>query len=89
MCYEWKYEWYCVWERSQFYVLNDIMNDIVNNKKGYYIVNDSFAHKSDGLLIIYWCATLVLSNWANQTNLKKESIMTPKLYANKWIEYIF
>ena len=34
-------------KRSQFCV----MNDIVNDRKGHSIVNDSFAHKSDGLLV--------------------------------------
>ena len=28
------------------------MNDIVNDKKGYSIVSNSFAHKPDGLLFI-------------------------------------
>ena len=27
------------------------MNDIVNDKKDHNIVNDSFAHKLDGLLV--------------------------------------
>ena len=31
--------------------MNDIMSDFVNNKKGHNIVNDSFAHKPDGLLV--------------------------------------
>ena len=30
-----------------------IMKDIVNDKKGQNIVNDSFAHKPDDLLVIY------------------------------------
>ena len=29
------------------------MNDVVNDKKGHNIVNDSFAHKSDGLLVTW------------------------------------
>ena len=29
------------------------MNDIVNDKKGQNIVNESFAHKPDGLLVEY------------------------------------
>ena len=33
-------------------VINDIMNDIVNDQKGHNIVNDSFVHKPDGLLVI-------------------------------------
>ena len=36
---------------SQFSVMNDTMNHIVNDKKGHNIVNDSFAHKPDGLLV--------------------------------------
>ena len=40
---------------SQFCIMNDIMNNIVNDKKGHNIVNDkifsSFAHKPDGLLV--------------------------------------
>ena len=28
------------------------MNDIVENKKGHNIVNHSFAHKPDGLLVV-------------------------------------
>ena len=31
--------------------MNDIINDIVNNRKGHNIVNDSFAHKPVGLLM--------------------------------------
>ena len=27
------------------------MNDIVNDRKGHNIVNDSFAHKPDGFLV--------------------------------------
>ena len=38
-------------KKSQFSIKNDIMNDIVNDKKGQNIVNDSFAHKPDGLLV--------------------------------------
>ena len=34
--------------RSQF----SVMNDIVNDQKGHNIVNDSFAHKPDNLLVI-------------------------------------
>ena len=30
-----------------------IMNDIVNDKKSHNIVNDSFAHKPDSLLVHY------------------------------------
>ena len=30
-----------------------IMNDIVNDKKGHSIVNDSFAYKPDDLLVLY------------------------------------
>ena len=29
-----------------------IMNNIINDKKGHNIVNNSFAHKPDGLLVI-------------------------------------
>ena len=36
-------------KRSQFSVLNDV----VNGKKGHNIVNDSFAHKPDGLHITF------------------------------------
>ena len=35
-------------KKSQF----SIKNDIVNDNKGHNIVNDSFAHKPDGLLIV-------------------------------------
>ena len=38
-------------KRSQFSVMNDIINHHVNDKKGRNIVNDSFAPKSDGLLV--------------------------------------
>ena len=31
--------------------MDDIMSDIVNDKKGHNIVNDSFVHKPDGLLV--------------------------------------
>ena len=36
-------------KRSEF----SVMNDIVNDKKGHNIVNDSFVHKPDGLLFNY------------------------------------
>ena len=36
--------------------MNGIMNDIVNDKKGHNIVNNSFAHKPDGLLVLL-CVT--------------------------------
>ena len=40
---------------SQFCILNNIINDVVNNKKGHNIVNDkifsSFALKPDSTLI--------------------------------------
>ena len=39
-------------KKSQFSIKNDIVNDIVNDNKGHNIVNDSFAHKPDGLLIV-------------------------------------
>ena len=32
--------------------MNNIMNDTVNDRKGHNIVNDSFAHEPDGLLVI-------------------------------------
>ena len=35
-------------KRSQF----SVMNNIVNGKKGHNIVNDSSAHKPDGLLVV-------------------------------------
>ena len=38
-------------KRSQFSVMNDIINHPVNDKKGHNIVNDSFANKPDGLLV--------------------------------------
>ena len=38
---------------SQFSNNNVIVNDIVNDKKSHNIVNDSIAHKSDGLLVAY------------------------------------
>ena len=31
--------------------IRNIMNNIVSDKKGYIIVNDSFARKPDGLLV--------------------------------------
>ena len=34
-------------KRSEF----SVMNDIVNDEKGHNIVNDSFVHKPDGLLL--------------------------------------
>ena len=37
---------------SQFSIMNGIMND----KKGHNIVNNSFAHKPDGLLVLL-CVT--------------------------------
>ena len=39
-------------KKSQFSIKNDIVNDIVNDNKGYNIVNDSFAHKPESLLIV-------------------------------------
>ena len=30
------------------------MNNIVTDRKGHNIVNDSFAHKPDGLLVIHY-----------------------------------
>ena len=38
-------------KRSQFCVMNDIRNNIVNDKKGRNVVNDSFVQKPDGLLV--------------------------------------
>ena len=38
-------------KRSQFSNMDDITKDIVSDKKGHNIVNDSFAHKPDGLLV--------------------------------------
>ena len=35
-------------KRSQFSVVDAVVND----KKGHNIVNDSFAHKPDGLLVV-------------------------------------
>ena len=32
--------------------MNNNMNDTVNDKKGHNILNNSFAHKPDGLLVI-------------------------------------
>ena len=37
--------------RSQFSVMNDIMNSTVNDKRGHNIVNYNFSHKPDGLLV--------------------------------------
>ena len=34
--------------------MNDIMNDIVSDKKGHNIVNDSFAHKPDSIIMIFF-----------------------------------
>ena len=39
------------WQKARFSVINDIMNDIVNDQKGHNIVNDTFVHKPDGLLV--------------------------------------
>ena len=39
-------------KKSQFRIKNGIVNDIVNDNKGHNIVNDSFAHKPDRLLIV-------------------------------------
>ena len=39
-------------KRSQFTVMNNIMNDIVNDKKSHNIVNNRFAHEPDSLLVI-------------------------------------
>ena len=39
-------------KRSQFSVINDIMNAIVNDKKGHNSVKDSFAYKSHGILVV-------------------------------------
>ena len=48
------YELHCEQQRSQF----TVMNDIVNDKNVQDIVNDSLAHKPDGLLV-----------WINNSNL--------------------
>ena len=42
--------------------MNNNMNDIVNDKKDHNIVNDSFAHKPDGLLVII-CQLPVHNLW--------------------------
>ena len=42
------FQWIMNDKMSQF----SIMNNIVNDKKGHNIVNDSFAHKPDGLLVV-------------------------------------
>ena len=39
-------------KRSQFTVMSNIMNDIVNDKKSHNIVNNRFAHEPDSLLVI-------------------------------------
>ena len=36
------------------------MNHIVNDKKGHNIVNDSFSHKSDGLLVILGVGSVLI-----------------------------
>ena len=36
-------------------IVNDFMNDIVNNKKCHNIVNDSYDHEPDGLLVYVFC----------------------------------
>ena len=36
------------------------MNDIVNDKKGHNIVNDSFTHEPDGLLVINCCRIRII-----------------------------
>ena len=36
---------------SQFSIMNDITKDIASDKKGHNILNDSFAHKPDSLLV--------------------------------------
>ena len=38
-------------KRSQFSFMNNIMNDIVNDKKGHNIVNGSYAHEPVSLLV--------------------------------------
>ena len=40
------------WKTAQDYIMNDIMNDIVHDKKGHNIVNGSFADKLEGSLLI-------------------------------------
>ena len=34
-------------------IMNNTMNDIVNDKKGQNIVNDSFAHEPDRLFVLF------------------------------------
>ena len=55
-------------KRSQF----SMMNEIVNNKKGHNIVNDSFAHRPGGLL--FSRAVALLSNWKYFGGLKSHEI---------------
>ena len=43
-------------QRPQF----SFMNDIVNDKKGHSIVNDSFAHKPDGLLVLSYVVDFMI-----------------------------
>ena len=38
-------------KRSQFCIATGIENNIVNDKKGHNIANDSFADKPDGFLV--------------------------------------
>ena len=39
-------------KRSQYSVMNDLMTNIMNEQKVDNIVNDSFAHKPDGLVLM-------------------------------------
>ena len=52
-------------KRPQFTVVNDIMNDIVNDKKDHNIVSNSFAHKLDDLLVLnaHWCSLVCCKTW--------------------------
>ena len=43
-------------QRPQF----SFMNDTVNDKKGHSIVNDSFAHKPDGLLVLSYVVDFMI-----------------------------
>ena len=52
------------------------MNDIVNNKKGHNIVNNSFAHKPGGLLVEEW------------SELQMESGVFPQSSSNEYF-YVF
>ena len=63
------YEWHREWQRSQFSVLNNIVND----NEAHNVVNDSFSHKPDGLLV------KLLRTLANKWRMKNVWYVTVRL----------